>query len=242
MPTSRFVVGWAVILIGPISGLARAQAPTQPSPIQQVTATAHARTIKPLLSIPLDGIDAVSRERIEKLIKQPTLITRGAPEEFPEGIYGWLLDHPDRGSLAWRRLGIQCSEITRRGNDRFGWSDGQGTDVTWRTVFKSDDKRIWFAEGHTRLSPIMPNVPVRAVVVVNHPVHVTADGRRLVRHEADIYLQTDSKPAMLVARTLGPTMPRLAEQGAAQLLLFFSGLTRYFDRHPEDIATLLAAH
>ena len=59
-------------------------------------------------------------------------------------------------------------------------------------------------------------------------------------HEVDIYLQTDSKAAALIARLLGPAAPRLAEQGAEQLLLFFAGLTRYIDVHPDEAGTLLA--
>src|SRR5262245_53250173 len=82
---------------------------------------------RPFLTVPTDRVASNYRDRVAKVTRQPTIVARAAPEEFAEGIYDWLLNHPDRGSLAWRRLGIPCAEITDRGQGRFGWSDGQGT-------------------------------------------------------------------------------------------------------------------
>ena len=45
----------------------------------------------------------------------------------------------------------------------------------------------------------------------------------------DVYVQTDSKAAALVTRLLGPAAPRMAEQGATQLLMFFSSMAKYLD-------------
>ena len=39
---------------------------------------------------------------------------------------------------------------------------------------------------------------------------------------------------------VGPAAPRMAEQGAEQLLLFFSGPARHLYKHPDEVPTLLA--
>ena len=224
---------------GLIAGLLYAGPALAQGPIV-VPVSAVAPTMRPLVRVPTEALDPAFRERVLKVMHQPTLSARAAPEDLPLGIYTWLLDHPDRASLAWRRLGIPCAEITLRGDGTYGWSDGQGTEVGWRTVANMDDVRVWYAEGHTRLGPLLPMVPVRAVAVLHHVRQMGADGRSVITHHTDVYVQTDSKAAAAVARLVGPTAPRLAEQGAAQLLLFFSGLTRYFEQHPEDIGILLA--
>jgi hypothetical protein len=234
-------MGLGVIASWVGAGHAVADPPAPKSIIQTTATSTPPKSIKPLIAINLDAVEPRARDSVAKIMRQPTIVARGGPEEFAEGIYRWLLDHPDRASLAWRRLGIPCAQIHCSAPDRFGWTDGQGTDVTWRPVLNTEDQRVWYAEGHARISPMTPAIPVRAVVVVSHATHPGRDGRRIVTQETDVYLQTDSKAAAIVARALGPTMPRLAEQGASQLLLFFSGLTRYFDRHPEDIGALLAA-
>lgn len=196
---------------------------------------------RPMLKVPLEAIPTEFRSRISQVIKQPTVVARAAPEEFEPGIYAWLLDHPDRASLAWRRLGVPCAEITDRGQGMHGWTDNQGTNVAWRTVAKSECVRVWFAEGHTKLGSMLPEIPVRAVVVLHSPKTILPDGRVLISHSTDVYLQTDSKMTAAVIKVLGSATPKLADEGASQLLLFFSGLTRYFNRHPDDIETLLAA-
>ncbi|MBX7105006.1 MAG: hypothetical protein K1X57_13050 [Gemmataceae bacterium] len=221
---------WAILVVL-VAVPARAEAPSA-----NVASPSRA-----LLTVPMDAIPQVFREKVQKVTQQPAIVARAVPEEFTEGIYDWLLDHPDRASLAWRRLGIPCAEIAPRPQGRFGWSDGQGTEVNWQVVGKTDTCRVWYAEGQARVSPLMPLVPVKAVVVLHHAKAAGLDGRKRVAHVCDVYLHTDSKAAAMTARMLGPAMPRLAQQGADQLLLFFSGLTRYFEDHPEDIESLLAA-
>lgn len=191
------------------------------------------------LPVPISALPAAVRNDVAKIVQHPTLTSHGPAEELPVGIYAWLLDHPDRAAVAWQRLGIPCSEIKNLGQGRFGWTDGQGSQITWQAVWKSETERVWFAEGQAKLGPMAPAVPLRAVAVLRHPRRLTSHGKTVVAHEVDVYAQTDSKAAALMTRLLGPTAPRLADQAASQLLLFFSGLTRYFERYPEDIQPLL---
>jgi hypothetical protein len=124
-------------------------------------------------------------------------------------------------------------EITDRGGGRFGWTDGHGSEVHWDTVVNRPGLRIWYAEGGVRPEALLPAVPVRAVVVLRYASSRDGDGRVLMRHQADLYLQTDSKLAALVARMLGPSAPRMAAQCVGQLQMFFSALVWYLDKHPE---------
>ena len=53
------------------------------------------------------------------------------------------------------------------------------------------------------------------------------------------FVQTDSKAANVVLRVLGPTAPKLAQDAADQLVLFFTGVARYVHAHPERADELL---
>jgi hypothetical protein len=189
--------------------------------------------------VPLDGLPANLRESVAKVVRDPTLSAHGPPEEFVGSAYEWLLDHPDRVATAWRRLGVPCVGITNKGDGRFTWSDGQGSDVAWVTAYSGPTMRIWFAEGQAKPGATLPIIPVKAVAVLRHSKRADDSGQVLVTHEVDVYLQTDSKAAALVARLLGPAAPRLAEQGASQLLLFFSAMAKHIDEHPDQVPTLM---
>ena len=99
--------------------------------------------------------------------------------------------------------------------------------------------RIWIAEGKVRPGPLMPMIPVKAVVVLRHHEAKMPDGSNALHHQADLFVHTDSKTANMVLRMLGPSASRMAEDGLGQLQLFFSGLSWYFDRHPEEVKDLL---
>ena len=63
--------------------------------------------------IAIDALPTEIRGKIAKVVQSPTMTAKGPAEEFPANFYEWLLDHPDRVALAWRRLGVPCVGITQ---------------------------------------------------------------------------------------------------------------------------------
>lgn len=191
--------------------------------------------------VPIDALPTAIREKVRRTVIHPTLVTHAAGEEFrasPE-MYQWLLEHPDRAALAWRRLGIPCSPIEERSPGLFGWRDDIGSDVHWWIIARSDKATIWYAEGQVKAGPLLPAVPVRSVVVLRHEMPAVRGG--VIRHEIDIFCFSDSRAAALAYRLFGASADRLAEQAAEQMLTFFSALARYFEEHPNHASRLLAS-
>jgi hypothetical protein len=182
------------------------------------------------------------RDAVLKVVGKPTLSTRSASEEFvcTPSVYEWMLEHPDRVSLAWRRLKVPCVEITDLGNGRFMWAGGDGSELMWQAVGRFPEGLVWYATGKVKPGPVTPTVPVRAVVILAHPKKPQKDGTATFSPTVQVYLQTDSRVANMLLRTLGPTAPKLAEQGAEQLLLFFNVIASYVQKHPNQAETLLA--
>jgi hypothetical protein len=174
-----------------------------------------------------------------RIIEQPTLAVAGPVEAFrgSPALYLWLLEHPDQAMKAWRRLGAKGRDICDLGSGRFTWNDGLGTVVRWETVYRDTKKRVWYAEGTSQPTRLLPSVPVRAVVVMHYGI--TRDGEPpLLQHQAELFVQTDSRTAQLVTRMLGASAPRMAQQGLGQIELFFSALVGYLARYPEHAAAL----
>jgi hypothetical protein len=222
---------WLSLFIGLL--WANAVTATPPEPTHQQQAAARV----PFLEVP-----EVLRARVRQVIERPTLFSHGPAEAFTgrPALYQWLLDHPDRAIIAWRRLGATCTEITDCGGGRFLWKDGQGSEVSWQTIHNSSSLRIWYAEGQMRPGLLLPAVPVKAVLLLRHGDRPDGPGRMLLFHQADVFLQTDSKTATLLAQMLGPSAASLAEQGLGQVEMFFSALVWYLGQHPDRAARLLA--
>ncbi len=214
----------------------------QPAPALQSTSAAVHLGQRSTLPIALETLPESTRMAVNKIMLQPTIKAAAPMEEFAStgDMYLWLLDHPDRVSLAWRRLKVEAVEIKMLRDGGFYWSDGQGSELTWHTIGKSGDGRIWLAEGKIRVGLLLPiSIPVKAVAVLHHGIR-KKENESKIRHQVDVYLQTDSKAASMVSKILGPAAPRMAVQGAEQLQIFFSGIARYVDHHPQSADVILA--
>ena len=217
------------------AGSALAQPAAMPAPIAPMTAGPVRVTLA-------DVVNADYRDAVLKVVNKPTLSTRSTSEEVvcTPAVYEWLLDHPDRVSLAWRRLKVPCVEIADLGNGKFSWADPDGSELVWHTVGRFADGLVWYATGKVKAGVASPSIPVRAVVIVSHPKKLDKDGIATFTPTVQAYLQTDSRTANLLLRLIGPTAPKLAEQGAEQLLLFFNEVGKYVQTHPDKAAELLA--
>ena len=190
-----------------------------------------------------EAVEPKFKEQVAKVLKSPTVTTRYAEGAFPAHatVYAWMLEHPDRVSLAWQRVQVPCVEIAELGNGSFRWTDEQGSELTWQAVGKAVDGVVWYATGKVKAATLLPMVPVRAVALLKFPSKPLDDaGSAAMRPEITISVQTDSRTANAVLRIVGPAAPKMAEQGAEQLLYFFSGIAKYLHKHPDQVQTILA--
>ena len=243
MECRRKALGWllgACCAAGP--NLVSAQpAPDSSRPASNVTQKSAAPSQGFVAApVPLDELAPPMRERVRAVLEHPTLSSRGPLEAFHcrPGLYYWLLDHPDLAVRLWRGLGAKCTDIAALGENSFIWKDAQNGEVHWQTVVRSARQRVWYAEGRVKPGVMLPAVPIRAVVVLNHQEGTDGGGKPAVRHQMDLILHTDSRAVSLATRLFGASAPRLAEEYVGQLEMFFGGLAWYLTQHPDKAAAL----
>lgn len=221
-------------------GTSPAASPTNPKPARKPVpaAPAPAPSSAPTLA---DVVAPDYREAVTAVVRQPTITAKSTEDAFPAHprVYDWLLEHPDRTSKAWQRMDIPCVDIGNLGAGRFSWTDPSGSELVWQIVGRFPDGVVWYATGKVKPGALLPMVPVKAVAVLHAPRTPAPDGLATLSPSVRVYLLTDSRAAAAVLRMIGPAAPRMAEQGAEQLLLFFSGVAAYLGRNPDKLETLL---
>lgn len=208
-------------------------APTAKSPTQTATK-------QPTL---LDFVNETHRDAVAAVMKASTLSAKSEEEEFVAhpAVYDWLLDHPDRTALGWQRLKVPCVDIDDKGKGVFAWADEGGSELTWQTVGEFENGRVWYATGKVKAAALLPMIPVKAVAVLQAPRSApNKEGYCTFKPTVNVYLQCDSKLANAALRVAGPSAPKMAEDGAGQLLYFFSGVARYLEKKPDQVETVLA--
>jgi len=219
---------------------------TPMTPINEPAVIAKTPTPPKAIATPrslLDTVDEKYRDLVAAVLKHPTMSVKATGDDFTAHpkVYDWLLEHPDRTCLAWQRMKVPCVTITDMGKGQFHWSDETGSELTWQTVGRFENGVIWYAHGKVKPGTLVPSVPIKAVAVVHAPrSEADANGATLISPTAQVYLLSDSRMATMLTKMVGPTAPRLAEQGAEQLLYFFTGVARHIYRKPEQLETLLA--
>lgn len=190
--------------------------------------------------VPLEELEPAMRERVRAVLEHPTLSSRGPMEAFRcrPVLYYWLLDHPDQAVRLWRGLGAKCTGIEARGEGSFTWKDAQNGEVHWQTVLRTARQRVWYAEGKVKPGLLLPSVPIRAVVVLNHQEGTDGNGKPAVRHQMDMILHTDSRAVNLATRLFGASAPRMAEEYVGQMEMFFGALAWYLTEHPNKATSL----
>lgn len=191
----------------------------------------------------LDLVPAAHKDSVAKVITKPTLSAKYTEDSFEAhaAVYPWLLEHPDRVSLAWKRMNVPCVEILDAGHGTFVWTDENGSQLTWQSVAKLTDGLVWYATGKVKAATLLPMVPVKAVAVVKYPSKPTAtEGVVKLTPEASVYLLSENRAANALLRMVGPAAPKMAEEGAEQLLFFFSGVATHLRNNPDKVQTLLA--
>jgi hypothetical protein len=208
-------------------------APTQKVPTQTATK-------QPTL---MDYVGESHKEAVGAVLKASTLSAKSGEEEFAAhpAVYDWLLDHPDRTALGWNRMKVPCVDIHDLGKGQFAWADESGSELNWQSVGDIPNGRVWYATGKVKAAALLPMIPVKAVAVLQAPRSVPdKDGYCTFKPVVNVYLQCDSKLANAALRIAGPSAPKLAEEGAGQLLYFFSGVARYLTKNPDQVETVLA--
>ena len=64
----------------------------------------------------LDTVVPAYRDAVAQVVRQPTISAKAADDRFTAHVkvYDWLLEHPDRTSLAWRRSTCRTTRRPRR--------------------------------------------------------------------------------------------------------------------------------
>jgi hypothetical protein len=212
---------------------------------RQASATVRAPALtstKPAAPKLMDFVAETHKEAVAAVLKAPTISAKSVESEFSvyPNVYDWLLEHPDRTSLAWQRLEIPCVDITDLGKGQFYWTDEHGSELSWQTVGSFENGRIWFATGKVKGGMLLPTIPVKAVAVLQAPRSKTdEDGVCRIKPQVHVYIQSDSGLTTAALKLIGPAAPKMAEDGAEQLLFYFSGIARTIYKRPEKLEMLL---
>jgi hypothetical protein len=217
-------------LVGPGAELCLAQNAPQDAagpPLFAPAAPAAGDSLFGAPHVPLETIPGESRQRIQAVLDQPTLASKGRSETFNADpvTYRWLLAHPDQAARLWRLIGAKVSDI-KEANGMYLYQEGQ-SEVRWHIAYHDHVTHAWYADGKVKLGLLLPASSFRAWVVLEYKTGKDTAGKPAIRQQVHFLLRCDGRAVALAARILGASAPHLAEQYLGQLQMFYGGLAWY---------------
>jgi hypothetical protein len=192
--------------------------------------------------VPIEKLPASHQKRVTDLLDQSSSIySRGSSAAFPcaPAVYKWLVDNPHWGFRAWKALGSKCATLERNADGTFVGKDTTGSEFKLELLYNEAGRRIWYAEGMARPTPISTPLQVRAVLLLRFQEVTGVDGRVGVRQRAELFTQVDTKASSILGKLWGMSAESLNRKAVEQVDVFFSGMSWYISEHPDWAKTHL---
>lgn len=180
-------------------------------------------------------IPATERGRLEPIVRQAAVATRMDYERYPArpAVFEYLLDHPEFASQVTRAVRAGRYRIWRS-PEGLALDDGWGVHGHFELVHAAPGMRVFFAQGQYE-SRMLPDIPGRAVVIIEYAFQTGRDGRSTVATSVTAHVALDGKVVRLAGQTAGPVAQGKADKEGRRLLRVFSKVCHAIEDSPQAV-------
>jgi len=191
-------------------------------------------------SIPLDKIDADSRNKVSAVINNPSIFRRLplVVTECDPDLYLFLVKHPEVVVNIWDVMGISKVTLNRVSADTFRASDGAGAQGTVKYCYSTHDTQVIYADG-TYEGPTFSR-PVRAqcVLLLKSGYIQETNNRYYVTSRMDAFIHIEHVGVELLAKTFQPLVTKSADYNFTETAGFLGSISRTAEVNARGMARL----
>jgi hypothetical protein len=190
--------------------------------------TSEAAKQSAIQSLPLDKLDAQSREKVRYVITNITMFRRLPVRviDCDPDLYLFAVRHPDVIVNTWRALKISQLQLQEIGPDKYRMKEVSGTTADLEILYKGHDTHILYAEGDYQGVLFKQTVKGRSLFVLKTGYIRETDNRYYITSRLDALLSIDPGAVELVTKTIQPIIGKIADNNFNQTLSFVGSLSR----------------
>jgi hypothetical protein len=190
--------------------------------------TSEAAKQSAIQSLPLDKLDAQSREKVRYVITNITMFRRLPVRviDCDPDLYLFAVRHPDVIVNTWRALKISQLQLQEIGPDKYRMKEVSGTTANLEILYKGHDTHILYAEGDYQGVLFKQTVKGRSLFVLKTGYIRETDNRYYITSRLDALLSIDPGAVELVTKTIQPIIGKIADNNFNQTLSFVGSLSR----------------
>ena len=226
VPACLAGLSW-LLLTGFASAASPAYGATGSPDATQGTAGAAARR-SAVQSIPLDQLDADSREKVNSVLSNVSIYRRLPVRvvNCDPDLYLFLLRHPDVVVNIWEILGVSQIQLRQVDIDTFRIVEAEGTMATLENLYHSRDLQIVYGKWTYTGPLLVRKITGSCLAILKSGYSKDADGKYYITSRMDGFLSVDSGGVEILARTLQPLVVKNIDNNFIQTIAFLGSMSK----------------
>jgi hypothetical protein len=198
------------------------------------------------LSIPATALPGPARAHAEAVLARTVFAQQVTGIRFPsqEGVYRFLLDHPDFAASVARALRLGEYRVTPLADSYWG-DDARGATGVIRVLYADDERRLFHLDGRYERR-WWPTIEGQILVLLEFRHEPDETGVSVVEQTLTGHVRIDGPVASTVAQVLQvlsrPALERAVERKVRRFFRTVARVSRWASDQPEQLAAALDGH
>ena len=190
-------------------------------------------------SIPWGKLTDEAQEKLQGVLTNATVFHRSPEHKLAcdHDVYLHLIRHPELVVNMWELMGVSKLRMSREEDYVINIDDGQGTNSQLELVYGNANLHIFYAEGSYKGS-IIPTVNQGRVVLILKTDEAMEEGKPIVTHQLDMFIQFDQSTNQLLVKTLQGLFLKMVDMNFAETTKFISQIDAIIQDNPEGMKRL----
>ncbi len=201
------------------------------------TAAIQQQAERELLSRPLTQR---GRAKVREVVRDACFFRRPATDRIQcdPDFYRFVLNCPDVVVDIWRILGVSDIRLRQIGPDQYYADDGSGTTTRLEYLHRGPDSHIVLAEGSYTGPLSLRTIRGTAVLHLQTSYSTGRDGKTLVTHRLDVFVQLQNLGAELLVRGMGGQLGTMTDKNFREVSAFLQSLCGRIESDPDWTSNL----
>lgn len=226
--------GGLIALEPPDSGRQSSASNTEISPAKKLSAREQSEAL-----IPWEKLTDQAQEKLQGVLSNSSVFHRSPVEQLQcdQEVYLHLIRYPELVVNMWELMGVSKLRMAREQDFVLIIDDGYGTNSQMELVYGNSNLHIFYAEGSYKGSVITTESKGRVVLILESEKTVK-DGKPVISHRLDMFIQFDNSTNRLLVKTLQGLFLKMVDINFAETSKFIGQIDEIIRENPDGMKRL----
>ena len=189
--------------------------------------------------IPWEKLTDQAQEKLQGVLSNSSVFHRSPIQHLQcdHDVYLHLIRYPELVVNMWELMGVSKLRMAREQDFVLSIDDGYGTNSQMELVYGNSNLHIFYAEGSYKGS-VIPTTSEGRVVLIVESEETIKDGKPVMSHRLDMFIQFDKSTSQLLVKTLQGLFLKMVDINFAETSKFIGQIDEIIRENPDGMKRL----